>query len=178
MTDDTLTDDPTADATLSDPTTLLDRADVPVRERRETVDDDAFEDHESWDGMAVVGVTDDDGRLLLLRREDGDHAILPHHPVEPGDDYAAVARQATEEAANLPVTVEGVEHVRRVDFRHAADEARTARRHDVLFRATPASDAAPTSDRGCWTATWSREIPENPDWDHDDVLADIRALLG
>lgn len=178
MTDDIRTDDPTADATLSNPTTLLDRADVPVRERRETVDDDAFEDHESWDGMAVVGVTDDDGRLLVLRREDGNHAILPHRPVEPGDDYDAVARQATEEAANLPVTVEGVEHVRRVDFRHADDEARTARRHDVLFRATPASDAAPTSDRGCWTATWSREIPENPDWDHDDVLADIRAFLG
>jgi len=172
-----ITDDPTADATLSDPTTLLDRDEVDVRDRHETADADTFADHESWDGMAAVGIADDDGRLLLLRREDGDHAILPHRPVEPGGDYAAVARAAAAEAADLQVTLDGVERVRRVEFTHA-DDGRTASRLDALFRASPDGDAAPTAGRDCWTATWAREVPENPEWDHEDVLDDIRAFLG
>jgi hypothetical protein len=173
-----ITDDPTADATLSDPTTLLDREDVDVRDRHETADDEQFADHESWAGMAVVGITDDDGRLLLLRHEDDDHAILPHRPVEPGDDYAAVAREAAAEAADLQVTLDSVERVRRVEFSHADDDARTTRRFDVLFRASLDGDGTPTSERDCWTATWAREVPDNPDWDHEDVLSDIRAFLG
>jgi len=181
MTDATPTDGSTADAetTLHDPTTLLDRDDVEVTERRADVDDDHLENTADWAGMAVVGVTDDAGRLLLLEREDGDHAILPHGPVDPGEDFAAVARRAVAETATLPATIAGVERVRRVELRHVDDPDRTASRFDVLFRATPTDDApAPSSDRDDWDATWRRTVPDNPDWDHDDVVNDIRAFLG
>jgi len=162
---------------LTDPAALRDDDTVAFREATELADADHFENHREWDGMAIVGVTDDADRLLQLRNED-DHAILPHGAVEPEEDYAAVAREAAAEAADLPVEIETVERVRHVHYRLDTDESRRTERYDVLFRAVPATDATPASDRDCWTATWSDEMPENPDWDHEDVLADIRLFLG
>jgi hypothetical protein len=161
---------------LSDPATLRDDDAVAFRESTAVADAEHFENHAEWDGMAIVGVTDDAGRLLLLRNED-DHAILPHRAVEPGDDYAAVAREATEEAVDLAVEIEAVERVRHVRYRLGDDESRRTERYDVLFHAVPRTDATPSSDRDCWRTVWADEAPENPDWDHENVLEDIRLFL-
>lgn len=177
---------PASPVTVSDPAVVCDREDVDseIRDPR-AVDRDEFREHERWAGVAVVGVTDDDGRVALLWKDD-DHAQLPHAPVEPGDDFAAAARRTAAEQFDLEVAVADVVRVRRERYRLAddgrvADEAETTTVHHVLFHASLAGadpeDTTPVTDRGCWTAAWSDRVPPNPDWDRPDVREDVRRIL-
>lgn len=182
-------DDPTAaepaatdpPASLTDPDALRDRPGVDVEDRTARVPPGEFEEHDRWAGIAVVAVTDGDGRAVLLWNDD-EHGLLPHAPVEPGDDFATAARRAAEEQVGVAVDLDAVVRVRRTEYRPAGDDARRTTVHDVLFRASPAGrasgDDAPTTDRGCWTAAWADDLPPNPDWDRPDVRDDLRRFLG
>lgn len=172
-TDVPSTDVPPADAppaddvppteSLSDPESLRERDDVPFREETSVHDD---EDHCSVgiEGRAVVGVTNDDGEVLLTVNEAIPVALLPHEPVESGDDWAAAARRAVEGVTDLTVRLDGVELVRDLDhFVEGNDEIHTTT-HNVVFRASPVETGADDfgfPDDCDWSADWFDEFPED-----------------
>jgi ADP-ribose pyrophosphatase YjhB (NUDIX family) len=157
----TTTDDAVPTESLSDPESL--REDVPFVEETSVHDD---EDHCSVgiDGRAVVGVTNDDGEVLLAVHEESSIAMLPHGPVEPGDDWATVGRRAVEEMTGVTVELVGPELVRNFDHFVEGNDERHTTSYNVVFRASPAGDETSTGDPGVvgnddWDAGWFDEFP-------------------
>lgn len=146
-----MTDQPTLDREsdsnddeLTDPETLRNRDDVEYRERTVVQDEEHLELNEPIDGRIIVGLTDDDGRLLLSSPGCGDAWLLPYAPVQPNEDYAAVARRDLAERAGIDVVVAGVERVLRKEYRIEDDEVRRTTVHHVVVSASPADgDAIP-----------------------------------
>lgn len=170
---------------LSDPETLRDREGVEFVEETQASDDPgAFEAvrerFETSDGVAVVGVTRDDGALLLVDREDG--WLPPGSHVEPGADWVATGRRAVEEQAGVPVSIEDVERALRIDYRLETDGERPddeVTAHVVFLRASPAVDEADALDPGVAdddapAVEWFHAVPDDVDPGHGD---DVRLFL-
>lgn len=172
------TDSETIDE-LPDPEALRDRDDVDYREDTVVHDEAHLELNESIDGRAIVGLTDAEGRLLLRRAGCDDDLVLPHPPVEPGEDFAAVARRGIDELAGIDVVVDGVERVRRVEFRLEGDEQRRTTVHHVVLRASPRADAtgaeAALDVTGTPDVDWFDEAPESVP--EGEPGADLRLFL-
>lgn len=181
-------DESTANAPLADlesgsgPDSLRHRDDVPFVEAT-NVHDDADHCSVGIEGRAVVGVTNDDGEVLLMVNEEIPVAILPNETVEPGDDWTAAARRAVEGVTDLSVDLDGLELVRDVD--HFVEEAHDDEPHatssNVVFRASPA-DGAETENFGdtddCdWSAGWFDEFPEDLTDVGGLVEADVRLFV-
>ncbi|WP_435363026.1 NUDIX domain-containing protein [Haloarchaeobius sp. DYHT-AS-18] len=84
---------------MSYPEDLLDRGSVDYVERIHVLPAGEFEAARdragTIEGGVVVGVTDDDGRLLLIQNDWSDGWILPGGGVESGEDWeVAVHREA------------------------------------------------------------------------------------
>lgn len=167
---------------LTDPTAWAEREGVTTRERTYTHED---ADHCEADaiGRAVVGVTSDEGEILLLVDDDGSHAILPNCVVDSGEDWATVGRRTVEDSTGVSVGLDAVEEVRTVEHEVETEgEARhqNTTRH-VLFRASPsagsgdAGEPAVTDDSD-WTVGWYEEIPVEMD-EAGDVVDDIRTFI-
>ena len=191
MTDDIDTDTTTDAArtdragaleSLADPESLLDRGDVDSRDRPTVEHGHHFEMYEPIDGMAITGVTDDEGKVLLLVDREAGNAVLPYGRVEPGGDWAAVARRRTEELTGVAVSIDGPVRVRRNRYRpEDDDDDRETTGYDVVFRASPVGDEAATAEVGTcednhWEAVWVTATPDGVDAD-GDVLADIRLFV-
>jgi hypothetical protein len=96
---------------------LRDHENVEFIEKTEIIDQEEFEvpDLENWDSHVVVGVTNDEGEVLLLN--DGSHGwTLTAFPVESGEDWVAVGRRGVENLADGTVKIDGPERVRRIDY--------------------------------------------------------------
>lgn len=176
MTDDINTEN----AERIDPERLLDHGDVEFTEKPSEVHGHHFDLYEPIEGMAIVGATNDEGEVLLLVDREAGHAVLPYGKVEPGADWATVARCSTEELTGVAVELDGAELVRRKRYR-PEDGDRETTGHDVVFRASSAKAAEPVADVGTcednhWEAAWVSELPEEIDV-HGDVLADIRLFI-
>ncbi|WP_232703466.1 NUDIX domain-containing protein [Halobacterium wangiae] len=131
------TDSPT------DPDTLADRDGVDFRENTHEVDAAEFESATELDSHVVVGVTDDRGVLLA---NDGHHGwTLPAFAVDDGADWLAVASREFEVLTGTPVTVDGVERVRRREYRVPDTDDRTVV-WNVVVRASPADTATLLAD--------------------------------
>lgn len=186
MTDnDTLTDGsappatPLPDRGLSDPQAFAEDAGVPFESRTFT--------HETPDhpeagsaGLAVIGVTDRDGALLLLVQPAADHAVLPHATVDSTDDWAVAAQEHVEALAGLEVAIDGVRRVRRVEHVVAGEDGPRGTTHHVVLAGSVAGSAPPTAslcDDNDWAVGWHRTPPvdlesaERPGEQtaHDDV---------
>lgn len=101
------------DGTLGTPITeldaLRDRHEVPHSVETEVVDGDLVETIERLENLAVVGVTNDRGAVLLLRVTEDCELKPPTPSVAPDEDYAATARDWVESQAGFPITLEAVE---------------------------------------------------------------------
>lgn len=164
---------PNTDApTLFDPESLREREDVEFLEATNVHDD---RDHCASDveGRAVVGVTNDDGDVLVIVNDERAFATLPNGKVESGDDWAEVGRERVEHLTSLPVEIDGVERVRRVEhFTEGENEPHTTS-HQVVFSASPATDD-PSISHGCdWRGEWCDELPEQAP-DEGPARDDIR----
>lgn len=142
-----------------------------------------FELYEPIDGMAIVGVTDESGRVLLRVHTNAPHAHLPHAPVEPGDDWKTVARRAVEETTGVAVEIDGVERVKRKYYSPEADDDRRSTANQVFFRASPVEDGtvpdefADASD-GEWAVGWFDDVPEDAAESGDEeTVDDVRLFL-
>ena len=131
MPDDTTDDRSEFDRPLTDPEDLFDRETISSEHIVREQDEPHFETRQTVSGFAIVGVTNDDGEVLLTSSSDGDWWRLPHARVDHGEDYASVARAAVETELDVDVEVERVVH---------------ARRFDALLEGSPAADHAEMTD--------------------------------
>lgn len=168
-------DDPTGDS-LFDPETLRDEAEVEFTEATRVHED---EDHCSVgiEGKAVVGVTDDDGELLLVVDDERKFATLPAGNVESDDDWAAVGKDRTEHLLELPIELDGPKRVREVEHVTEEDEQAHATSYEVIFAASPTADPSRATDGCDWRAEWVEAFPENVDNDGGPAEADVRLFV-
>lgn len=137
--------------TLTDAASLLEESPVPCHVDSQVVDSDTVDALAAMDDVAVVGVTDEDGRVLL-RKLDPDCAWkLPLSPVGNDDDagdVADAAHRAVEGVVGLPVALDGIEGVWRLEAREQGEgeTARTASREFVVVSASAAPDAPALDD--------------------------------
>lgn len=129
------------------------------------------------EGVVIVGTTDDAGELLVLIEEEEGIAILPHSTVEPGDDWAATAREGVEAQTGIEIELDDVELCRTVE--HLVDEKQHAKTHRVLYGGSPTGGeiqackqrAGDGSDG--WRAAWVDDLPpgiETPEGGEGDDL--------
>jgi len=161
---------------LSDPGRLWDDEDVDWRERTHDVDAEAFEEtREHVDSHAVVGITDDDGRVLC--HDDGSHGwTLPAATVPSGGDWATTARRELGELLDATVTLAPPERVRHLAF--VVDDAQDSRRadtYDVVFPARVDGEVLPADEATDTDAAlaWFDAVPA----EQDGPLADDVALF-
>lgn len=137
---------------------LRDHRTVDVHVDREVVDTDRFETVQELPDMAPVGVVADDGTVLFTRiRADCDRK-LPTPNVQPGDDYAAIARDWVRRQAGLEIELTAVEGIWRYEAEHP-ERDEVARRSFVVFRAT-VSDTAPEAGEA-HDAGWYDAVPDD-----------------
>ncbi|WP_254545600.1 hypothetical protein [Halomarina pelagica] len=166
---------------LTDPETLRERDDAEFIDAPPEAHQGHFEVYEPIAGMAISGVTDADGRLLLLRQEDERIPVLPYGQVSLDGDWVTAAREAVAVTTGVAVTIDGVVRVRRAAYRSETGAETTG--YDVVFSATPVgdldlSDATGLSCRHEWSATWNApDAIELPDDEDNDVVSDIRSFL-
>lgn len=151
---------------LTDPETLRGRADVPFSQR---TSEHEGEDHCSIDvaGRVAVGVTDGNGRRLLLCNDELGIAILPHGTVEAGENWAAVARRGAEGQTGITIDLDEIVAVRAVDHVvDGADEPHCST-HRVVFAGSTDGDEIRDCKRSVdagsdsWRAGWFDGLPES-----------------
>lgn len=137
MTDRTA--DGTADIeTLTNPESLFDSS-VPCEEVHRELPPENFEaarsHYDNIDGVVQIGITDPDGRVLLMGSpEDGEWAP-PGGPVEPGADWVGAARMTMENQTGTEVTIEETVLLEELIFHEEGSEERFSS-HGVSFRAS------------------------------------------
>jgi ADP-ribose pyrophosphatase YjhB (NUDIX family) len=157
---------------LTDPGRLLDDEDVDWRDRTHEVDAEAFEEtREHVDSHAIVGVTDDAGRVLC--HDDGSHGwTLPAATVPPDGDWAATARRDLGELLGATLALAHPERVRHLAF--VVDDPEDARRadtFDVIFPARADDDVRATDDDAL---AWFDAVPPEQD---GPLAEDVRLVL-
>ena len=166
---------------LTDPETLRECESVEFNDTPPEEHQSHYELYEPIAGMAIVGVTDESGQLLLLEREGGSIPVLPYGRTDPGDDWVATARAAVADSAGVEVAIDGVRRVRRHTYR-SKDGAETTG-YDVVFAATPEDDRGVAEASGSryqeeWTAAWRDTATlDLPDGEDNDVLNDVRLFV-
>ncbi|SDJ44329.1 hypothetical protein [Natronorubrum texcoconense] len=148
---------------VTDLESLRDRPGVQFHEETERVDSELFETLETLDDMAVVGVTNGDGDVLLMRVTEECALKLPTAEVGPDEDYAAAARNWVESQAGLEITLDSLEGVWCHEGRLEGTD-RTTTRAFVVFGATPEVDedgTDGTTDKRteAYTVGWYAELP-------------------
>lgn len=158
---------------FSDPEDLRDRTGVPFHEDVRRLPADEFESvTEELDSHAVVGITNDEGDVLLMN--DGSHGwTLVAFPVERGEDWATAARREAETLLDDTVVVAGVEFVRRVDFQSADDDSQRTTMYTVVFRASVDESAGVENrvEEDDLSLRWFDGVPAGRE---GDVADDIR----
>ena len=175
------TDDVPPTDSLTDPETLRDREDVRFAEETVVRED---RDHCATDiaGRAIVGVTDGAGAVLLTIHEADSVGMLPHGPVDPGEDWAEVARDTVELVTGVSFEIDGVELVRDLDHVVEGEAEPHSSTYNVIFRASLADEAARAADPSLdendhWNAGWFEEVPEELMPDAGRIEDDVRLFV-
>lgn len=155
----------TAVESITDPESLRGRDDVEFHEDTDVVDGETFDTVEDLDNVAVVGVTNADGEVLLRKLTEDCSRKLPILPVDSGEDYAEVARRAVEENTGLPIELDALEAAWYFEAR-LEDEERAATRYFVVFSASPATDGTGVEadipeERDAAAVDWFDEVPDD-----------------
>lgn len=163
---------------LTDPETLREHEDIEFSKMPPEEHQGHFELYESIAGMAIAGVTDVDGRLLLLEHEDAPYPTLPYGQVAPAEGWIASTQATVTDSTGVAVTVDDVRRVRHHTYRSGVGEETTG--YDVVVAASPDGDGDIQAESGQeWVPTWrdtaTIDLPDEPD---NDVLNDIRLFMG
>jgi len=161
------------DYSLTEPTAYAAQHDIEIG--AETLD------HEDLDycerdaaGLAVVGVTDANGRALAAIEPDEGHAMPLNESVADGEDWATAAREHVQSVTGAEPSLTGVERVREVT--HRVDSEPVGTTYHVVFGAQLAGDAIPDGfcDTNPWELRWLDAIPT---WQDAGTAADDIALF-
>ena len=159
-----------------DPEELRDRAGVSFHEKVRRLSADEFDSVAgAVDDHAVIGITNDDGEVLLMN--DGSHGwTLVAFPVQPGEDWVAVARSEAKALLDDTVTLEDLEFVRRVEFESVDDDSRQITMYTVVFRASvdDSVGVGSTMEQSDVLLGWFDAVPDEQEGDPAD---DIRTFL-
>lgn len=151
---------------VTDPRSLRDREGVQFHEDTDVVDRETFETVRELDDLAIVGVTNADGAVLLRRLTEDCKLKPPSIAVEPGEEFTATAHRAVEANTGLALAFEALEGAWRYEARLEDDEERAATRHFVVYSASPDGEAADgdppaiPEDREAAEVAWYEEFPE------------------
>lgn len=174
-------------ADTGDPSRLVDHEDVTTEVVDVHVDDeDAFERHREWRGIAIAGITRDDGAVLLVKNTDPDVChdwVLPHGVVQDADaEWAETATDWVDGLTGLAVDLEEVVHVRRNDVTYDPEDGDTRRTttYHVIFTGRPRAGETIHKDvrydcNDVWTADWHDAVPESA---RETEASDIERILG
>jgi len=177
MTDDTPDDTrpPSGtDAEAIDPAAVDAAADDAVVETR-VLDDETFATFEQLAGMAAVGVTRDDGAVLLWEGPRG--WTLPFTPVAEGESWGEAGRTVIEELTGVTFELKDVETMREVENERESD-GETVTTREVVFAARRISEetaetlAAFEADADHPDVEWFDSVPEDA-----DAVGDIQRFL-
>lgn len=124
---------------ITDPESLRDRDDVPFYENTNVADEEMLDVLDDLDDVAVVGITNEDGAVLLRKLTEDCSWKPPMIPVASDEEYAATARRTVAENTGLTVELDALEGVWRYEDR-LEDGERTATRSFVVFSASPSPD--------------------------------------
>lgn len=150
--------------TLEDPATLQAREDITVTEttqEHETVDHCGIDN----DGHVVVAVRNSNDELLLMQNDEHEIAILPHGTVEPGQDWAAAAREEVEAVTGVSIALDGVDVLRDVDHVVEGEEEPHVSTYRVIFSGRPVGGEiqdckqGPEAGSDRWWTCWSDGLP-------------------
>lgn len=167
---------------LADPTSIEDRDDITVTattEKHET------EDHCGVDseGDVVVAVRNSDGELLLMRNDEFGIAVLPHGTVDPGQDWAAAAREDIEAVTGVSIALDSVDVIRHVDHIVEGDDEPHTSTYRVIFTGHPVGgaiqDCKQHADAGSdrWWTCWSDGLPADASVPPGGPGDDLRHVL-
>ena len=158
----------TDDCSVTEPTAYAARHGIEVREAILDHEDPEYPERDAA-GLAVVGVTDADGRALAAIEPDEGHAMPLNGPVADDEDWAAVARQQVRGVTGAEPSLTGVERVREVT--HRVDGEPVGTTHHVVFGARLAGDAIPDGfcDTNPWELRWLDAVPA---WQDAGTAAD------
>jgi len=162
---------------LHDPVALRDREDVEYRTEAVDATEGECDYFAEIAGMAAVGVTSEDGVLLM---ESPHGWRLPYGPVQPDEDWFAVGERIASALTGRDATIAGVERANRITHRFDGRDATT---HDLVLRADAIPERSTAADPsfGPWddlTVDWFDRVPEDAYHDHEDAVSDIRVFLG
>lgn len=164
--------DSTDSITVDDPGALFERDDVTTEIVEIEPDADHFERYQNWKGMAIAGITNDDGEVLLVKNTDPDVChdwVLPHGAVREDDvDWAETAADWVDGLTGVGATIEDVVHVRRNDITLESDdeEVQETTTYHVIFSGHPHDCESIRDDvqYDCdddWTAGWHETVPDS-----------------
>ncbi len=161
--------------TIMDPTAVAERSGV-ASEQRTYERDDVEHCETDAVGRVVVGITDADGRLLLVVNPEDEFAVLPNEAVDPGGDWAAVGRWLIEEMTGTDTTLDGARAVREVE--HVVDGEKQSQTHHVVVEGSIADDTVTDGfDEADWEFRWVETVPGWLEADGTGRRADVERFL-
>lgn len=157
---------------LGDSVALFQRDDVTTEVVEVEADAENFERHQDWRGMAIAGITNENGEVLLVKNTDPDVChdwVLPHGVVREDDaEWAETAADWVDGLTGSTADVEDVVHVRRNDISHETDdgETRETTTYQVIYSGSPNADEEIQEDvrydcDDVWTADWHDSVPDS-----------------
>lgn len=190
MTGHETEDDPSTEATTddwrtghTDPESLRDREAVPVDEKERTFEEAKFEGlrrrYEQIDGVVLVGVTTDDGEVLL---QGDDTWSPPGASVEAGEDWADAARRGIEQLTGVDIQIDRPVLVEITDFCLDGDESTRFPAPSIHFEASLSSDATAFREDPTFAGdvdgeyyaerelAWFDELPDDAHPNHEEHI--------
>lgn len=117
---------------------------------------------EGWIGDAGAWVTDDEGRVLLIRHADRpDEWGIPGGGHEPGETMEETARREVREETGVECTIVDVNFARRKTIVLESDPEKRYYMLTVVFDADFEGGTIESSDEEILDAAWFSEPPEN-----------------
>lgn len=171
---------------VDDPGMLFERDDVTTEVVEIETDAEHFERYQNWTGMAIAGITNAAGDVLLVKNTDPDVChdwVLPHGAVREDDvDWAETAADWVDGLTGINATIDDVVHVRRNDITLDADdegETTETTTYHVIFSGHPHDGHAIQDDvrydcDDIWTAGWHSSVPDSA---HETESRDIARFV-
>ena len=139
----------------------------PVQERSVENDPGFFEEgrervHDGWIGDAATLVSDDGGRILLIRHEESpDEWGIPGGGHEPGETMEETARREVREETGIECAITDVHFARRKTVRLETNPDERFSLLTVVFDAKYESGTISIGDDEVLEARWFEERPEH-----------------
>lgn len=150
---------PTGFETITDPDSLRSEEGIEFHDDSDVVPAETVEQLVKADDMAIVGIENDDGKVLFRRLTDTCSWKLPVTTVSDGEDFAAAIRDHVTETIDT-LELDGIEGVWRIAV-ESKDGEQTASRTFVVFSGTLENEDFSVPKDGVTDGGWFDEIPEN-----------------